>query len=105
MTRIRRLAGFMLPLAGAMALSGCITSPEEQEAIRQAELEERARLQRMIEAGECSERRQTGMRTRIVYECGEEGTADNSTARESVRRMQRQGGLCGGGNAACGGPM
>jgi|GEM_PF-3448264 len=98
MTRIRRFTGFLLPLAGAMALSGCITSPEEQEAIRQAELEERARLQRMIDAGECSERRQTGMRTRIVYECGEENADTIDATRESMRRMRRQGGLCQGDN-------
>lgn len=88
----------------ALGLSGCLT-PEEIEAQRQAEMREQLRLQAMIEAGECRERTMTGMRTRTIYECDEEGRADNSTARESVRRMQRQGGLCGGDNVACSDPM
>jgi phosphoserine phosphatase len=90
----------MLVSAAALALSGCLT-PEEIEAQRQAEMQEQLRLQAMIEAGECRERTMTGMRTRTIYECDEEGRADNSGARESLRRMRRQGGLCGGGNAAC----
>jgi hypothetical protein len=94
----------LLVAAGALALSGCLT-PEEIEAQRQAEMQEQLRLQAMIEAGECRERTMTGMRTRTIYECDEEGRADNATARESVRRMQRQGGLCGGDNVACSDPM
>lgn len=90
----------MLVSAAALALSGCLT-PEEIEAQRQAEMQEQLRLQAMIEAGECRERTMTGMRTRTIYECDEEGRADNSGARESLRRMRRQGGLCGGDNVAC----
>lgn len=89
-----------LVLVGALSLAGCLT-PEEIEANRQAEYAEQLRLQEMIEAGLCRERTMTGQRTRTIYECDEEGRADNSAAQESVRRMQRQGGLCGGGNAAC----
>lgn len=90
----------ILVATGALALSGCLT-PEEIEAQRQAEMQEQLRLQAMIEAGECRERTMTGMRTRTIYECDEEGRADNSGARESLRRMRRQGGLCGGDNVAC----
>lgn len=90
----------ILVASGALALSGCLT-PEEIEAQRQAEMQEQLRLQAMIEAGECRERTMTGMRTRTIYECDEEGRADNSGARESLRRMRRQGGLCGGDNVAC----
>ncbi|MEA1941599.1 MAG: hypothetical protein U9P68_05075 [Pseudomonadota bacterium] len=99
MTRTTTLR-LVLVTVGALALSGCLT-PEEIEAQRQAEMQEQLRLQRMIEAGECRERTMTGMRTRTIYECDEEGRADNSGARESLRRMRRQGGLCGGDNVAC----
>ena len=101
MTNFRRFAGLLVPVLGAMALSGCITSPEEQEAIREAEYAEQLRLQRMIEAGECSERPMTGQRTRTVYECGEENADMVDAARESMRRISRQGSICGGGNAGC----
>jgi len=98
----RMLAGVLAPVLGAAALSGCITSPEEQEALREAEYAEQLRLQRMIEAGECSERPMTGQRTRTVYECGDENADMVDAARESMRRIQRQGGLArDGGNGSC----
>ena len=71
------------------------TSPEEQEALRQAELEEQLHLQAMIEAGECRERPMTGMRTRTVYECGEENAEmlDAARAQAPARRQKpREGG-------------
>lgn len=77
-----------------MLLSGCITSPEEQEAIRQAELEDRVRLQAMIDAGECRERHRTGSRTRIVYECGEVPDEVLEDTREIMRELYRAGGRC-----------
>jgi hypothetical protein len=89
---------WLAPALGAIALAGCITSPEEQEALREAEYAEQLRLQRMIEAGECSERPMTGQRTRTVYECGEENDDMIDAARESMRRISRQGSLCRGDN-------
>ncbi|MBO6766544.1 hypothetical protein [Maricaulis sp.] len=96
-----RVASVAVSIWCASMLSGCITSPEEQEALRQAELEEQLQLQAMIEAGECRERPMTGMRTRTVYECGPENTDRTDAVREGMRRIDRQGGLCGGGSAAC----
>ncbi|GLK50941.1 hypothetical protein [Maricaulis virginensis] len=95
-----RVASVVASVWCASMLSGCITSPEEQEALRQAELEEQLHLQAMIEAGQCRERPMTGMRTRTVYECGEENAEMLDAARESMRRINRQGGICSSG-AAC----
>lgn len=88
---IRAISRIGFVVAGALALSGCITSPEEREALERAAYEEQVRLQAMIEAGECRERRMTGMRTRVVYECGDEDRDMTQAAQESVRRMQHQG--------------
>lgn len=40
----------------------------------------------------------TGQRTRTVYECGEENADMVDAARESMRRISRQGALCRGAN-------
>lgn len=83
-----------LVAAGTLGLAGCITSPEEQEELRVAEMEERERLQAMIDAGECRERHRTGSRTRVVYECGEVPIETLEGTRETMRRFFENSGRC-----------
>lgn len=96
MAHIRRFAVLLAPVLGAAVLTGCITSPEEQEALRQAEMEDRVRLQAMIDAGECRERHRTGSRTRVVYECGEVSQSTLDSTRETLLELFEDSGRCPG---------
>jgi hypothetical protein len=94
---ISRLCGIGLA-ASTLLLTGCLTDPE---LVREQRRQEQLRIQTMMENGECSVSQRTGSRTRRHIECGDENDDRTDAARESMRRINRQGGICGGDNEAC----
>lgn len=93
----------LLCVSAGILIAGCTTT-EERAALQAERAEEREEMARMIAAGECQEEHRLGTRARPRYVCdptGEGRDASADGARESVRRMQRQGSLCDGYNPAC----